>query len=256
MAGFVRLFWATAAMNQFKVCGFNVCSEISADDTKELVEQVCSKTLVAYSPHRDNRRTLSARFQFKQDDFVIKIPRARNSRFWERMLTLFRGSEVARLYQGMLDLKRLGVSGTYPVLMAEKKILGITVDGFLIYNFLEGRPSTAVDAPAIAKAVLGLHEMGYVRRDIHLGNFLITPDNRVGMIDFRLSKPRLLKQFSLDLELVQMLRAIPSTGQYIPKSRMSSHTFQTAKKWYAFTARVRGLRKKVKSLFVDYKSTR
>lgn len=256
MAGVVRPFWASIQMNKFKVCGFNVRSEISDDDTKQLVEQVCSKALVAYSPHRDNQRTLSARFQFKQDNLVIKIHRARNSRFWERMLTLIRGSEVARVYQGMLDLKHLGMVGAYPVLMTEKKILGITVDSFLIYKFLEGRLSSAADSPAIAMAVLSLHEMGYSRRDIHLGNFIITPDNRVGMIDFRLAKPRLLRQFSLDLELVQMLRAIPSTFPYIPQSRMSSYTFKSARKWHGFSLALRSIKKKVKSLFIEYKSTR
>lgn len=243
-------------MNKFKVCGFNVRSEISEDDTKQLVEQVCSKALVAYSPYRDNQRTLSARFQFKQEDLVIKIHRARNSRFWERMLTLIRGSEVARVYQGMLDLKHLGMTGTYPVLMAEKKILGITVDSFLIYRFLEGRPSSAADSQAIAVAVLGLHKMGYIRRDIHLGNFVVTSDNRVGMIDFRLAKPRFLRQFGLDLELVQMLRTIPSTSPYIPQSRMNSFTFKSAIKWHGFSLGLRSFKKKVKSFFIEYKSTR
>lgn len=238
-------------VNGYRVDG--VCSESLA---REIVERVCQQDLPHYLTHRDNRRTLSAQFELHGQRLVIKIPRARNARLWERVLTLFRGSDVARVYQGMQTLVQLGMVGTRPVLMAEKSMMGMTIDSFLIYEYLEGRPCTEADAKPIAEAVLQLHGRGYTRRDIHLGNFLITHNGQLGMIDFRISRPKLLRQLHLDLELIQMLNSTPSTRNHIPDERLNSPLFRAATAWHVVQTRARKIRKKIKGLVIPYKPTR
>jgi serine/threonine protein kinase len=129
--------------------------------------------------------------------------------------------------------------------------MGMTVDSFLIYEYLEGRPCTDADAKPIAEAILELHNLGYMRRDIHLGNFLITPNGQLGMIDFRISHPQIFRQLRLDLELVQMLSSIPSTRKHVPDKRLNSHFFKAATSWYVVQTQVRKIRKKIKGLVIS-----
>jgi heptose II phosphotransferase len=241
---------------RINVNGYFVEGTCSESLAREIVERVCQQDLPHYLAHRDNRRTLSAQFELHGQRLVIKIPRARNARLWERVLSLFRGSDVARVYQGMQTLVQLGILGTRPVLVAEKSTMGMTIDSFLIYEYLEGRPSTDADAKPIAETVLKLHSLGYTRRDIHLGNFLITPNGQLGMIDFRISHPQVFRQLRLDLELVQMLNSIPSTRNHIPYECLNSSIFKAATAWHAVQTRVRKIRKKIKGLVIPYKSTR
>jgi serine/threonine protein kinase len=230
-------------INGYVVTG--VCSESLA---RELLTRVDQQDLPQYLAHLDNHRMLSAQFELHGKKLVLKIPRARNARRWERVLTLFRGSDVARIYQGMQTLAKHSVLGIRPVFIAEKNVAGMTVDSFLIYEYLEGRPCTDDDAELIAKSVLKLHDLGLVRDDIHLGNFLITPDGQLGMIDFRISQPKTLRQLRLDFELVQMLNSIPSTRKHISNERLSSTIFRVATAWHFVQTRARKIRKKIKGL--------
>jgi len=243
-------------MIQVSINGYRVRSERSESLTRELVEGVFQQSLPNYLVHRDNRRTLSAQFQMHEERFVLKIPRARNARLWERVLSVFRGSDVARVYMGMHTLAQLGLVGARPVLVAERSVAGVTLDGFLIYEYLEGTPCTESSAELIAQAVLKLHDKGYKRRDIHLGNFLVTQNGLIGMIDFRISHPRFLSQLQLDLELVQMLQAIPLTHYYVPNDRLCSANFKAAQAVHEVQTHARKLRKKIKGLFTPYEPTR
>jgi heptose II phosphotransferase len=243
-------------MRQIGINGYRVRSERSESLTRELIEGVCQQSLPCYLAHRDNRRTLSAQFQMHGERFVLKIPRARNARYWERLLTLFRGSDLSRVYQGMLDLHRTGILGPRPILIAEKKHFGIIVDSFLIYEFLEGETCTSKDAEAIAKSVLILHDLSLMRRDIHLGNFLIVNKDQIGMIDFRLSQPKIFRQIQLDIELNQMLHAIPETLPFIPQKRLDNYIFRIANYLYKINFLARNARRSIKKFFTPYTTTR
>lgn len=236
--------------------GYSIESTRSEVQSRDLVNRVFQKNLPNYHAYRDNRRTLSARFEINEDRFILKISRGRNRRLWERVLSFFRGSDVARIYQGMLALEKMKIPGTRPVLMAQKIVAGMTIDSFLIYEYLEGRTCTEDDSELIAKIILNLHELGYMRRDIHLLNFLMTSNGQIGLIDFRLSKPRMLKKIQFDFELIQMLKSIPSTREYIPQARLTTYNLKIAMAFYSIKTCIRKIKNTTKQLFINYKTTR
>lgn len=133
-------------MINIEVHGYCLKSNRPEAQTRKLIDLVLCKNLPKYHVHRDNQRTLSVQFEINEEKLVLKIPRARNTRVWERVLSVFRGSDTARVFQGMLKLEEIGFLGARPILMAQRIVAGMTVDSFLIYEYLDGRPCTEADS--------------------------------------------------------------------------------------------------------------
>lgn len=210
----------TGAVYEFRVEDWMLLSRLSEEDAKALWAAVLDGSLERPHVFRDNWRTLSARVVFRGEDLMLKIPRARNKRRWERLLTFFRGSDAARHFRHLLLMKDLGFSAPVPVLAAERKLHGTVIDSFVIYRYLEGRPASANDAGAVLSQLLALHEKGYLRNDPQLANFLIS-EGRVHFIDFRLKKPLLFRSLARYRELIRFLASagLPDAQLPVPVRR-------------------------------------
>src|SRR5690554_6071312 len=138
--------------------------------------------------YKDNRHSFVASAISGERRLFVKVPRGRDRRTGERVMTLFHGGETIRYAQSMQTLHELGFVTPRPLAYGLRKRLGVVVESFLIYEGLDGRVASNDDAPNVARVINRLHDHGYVRRDAIRRNFLIT-DKGVGLIDFRLSKP-------------------------------------------------------------------
>ncbi|TGN38522.1 protein kinase family protein [Marinobacter confluentis] len=198
----------------------NECRETRIDSWHLLYTQEDDKArafLTAYlaeglqreQTFRDNWRTLSAQIRFENESLLLKIPRARNGRRWERLLSFFRGSDAVRSFRQLQLMPSLGLDSPQPVIAGEARRRGFVVDSFLCYRFVDARRAEKQDAPLVLKAILRLHSQGYLRSDAQLANFLIRPDGSVVFIDFRLKKPRILSGLSKAKELDRFFRSCP-----------------------------------------------
>jgi heptose II phosphotransferase len=158
---------------------------------------------------RDNRRTLSVQVHFEGESLLLKVPRARNGRYWERFLTVFRGSDAMRSFRQLQLMPSLGLEAPQPVIVGENRRKGFVADSFLSYRFVEARKADRQDAPRILAALQKLHRQGYQRTDAQLANFLIRDDGRVVFIDFRLKKPLILSELRKAKELDRFFRSCP-----------------------------------------------
>ena len=164
---------------------------------------------------KNDRQTYSALIRLDAQLYVIKIPKERNNRLWQRFLSLFRASEAVRYYRSMVRLRDLGFHAPEPVVALEKRWLGVVVDSCLIYRYRNGRKATSEDAALVLPNLLALHKTGYLRNDPHAKNYLIDHDSVV-FIDFRLKRPVLLRRFRLYRELAQFLRTSPLAWDLLP----------------------------------------
>lgn len=121
--------------------------------------------------------------------YVYKIPKEKNSRLWQRVISLVRGSESKREYENYLKIKKNGFKGPIPVMYWEKKIFGVCVDSFLVSSYLSGKPATQKNLETVEKELKKIHARGFLHGDSQLNNFMVE-NNEVYLIDAKLMKNR------------------------------------------------------------------
>lgn len=177
---------------------------------------------------RDNWRTLSARVRVGGHTLLLKVPRARNRRRWERLLSLFRGSDALRTFRHLERMAGLGLQAPEPLIAGELRRYGMVTDSFVCYRFIEGRRPNGEDAPAVLRALRVLHSQGYLRSDAQLANFLISDDGEVVFIDFRLKRPRVFPRLQKARELDRFLRSCPEARHHLTPEESGSLWLQIA----------------------------
>ncbi len=200
----------------FTYGGYAVCSVYERAKAVRLLDRVWQGTLTVKQRFKDNPRNYIVRASFEGDELIVKIPRARNTRLQERFMTWFRPGEAERRYTSMQQLESLGFACTPPILAAERRWLGMVTDNILVYGYVDGRLAGPGDEEALASVLLPFYAKGYLRRDCKPSNFVIAPETgAVCFIDFRLTRPRILRRFRVWMELNQFLRNMPTARALI-----------------------------------------
>lgn len=210
---------------EYRQC--HLISHLDAATSGQLVDAVLDGGLVRENVFRDNWRTLSAKVRFLDESLLLKVPRARNGRRWERFLTRFRDSDALRTFRNIELLSGMGFGAPDPVLACEHRHGGVVVDSFVCYRFVEGRPAGPQDAEKILTTLRALHKLGYLRSDAQLANFLIV-DEVVTFIDFRLKKPKFFARLQKAREIDRFLRSCPEARGLISRDEASSFWFWLA----------------------------
>lgn len=232
-------------MRQFFHKGFSIVSALDESDGRALVDGVLNNELIREKVFRDNRRTLSARVLFQGQSLMLKVPRARNRRRWERLLTLFRESDAVRSYRHLELMKHLGFSAPEPLLACEFRQYGVVTDCFLCYRFVAGDPASADSAPLALAELIALHKHGYLRSDAQLANFLVA-GNKITFIDFRLKKPWFFPQLQKARELDRFIRSCPEARNHLPSGEERSFWFRTASFLERLNFGFRSLKKRIR----------
>lgn len=194
----------------------------------ELMEAVLVGGVEREQIFRDNWRTLSAQVRFQNQSLLLKVPRARNGRRWERLLTWFRGSDAVRSFYHLEKMAGMGFEVPKAVLACERRQGGFITDSFLCYRFVEGRRAGPQDAAAVLRALRALHHQGYLRTDAQIANFLIIGSSVV-FIDFRLKKPWFLPALQKARELDRFLRSCPEAKNALTDKEASSRWLRLAR---------------------------
>lgn len=140
----------------------------------EWVRRRDARRRLAWAPLPDGRRVFLKHF--------LGGSRHRLREWWKRRLRM---SPSEREWRALVRLRAAGVPVPPPLAHVE------AADGerVLVTGFVEGRPlPDALDAPgreragrlaAVGEAVRRLHDAGWVHRDLHAENLLVTPDGVV-----------------------------------------------------------------------------
>lgn len=226
----------------FRHRGYRVISYLEESPARKLTDAVVENGVTRQRVFRDNWRTLSAQIEFERNSLLLKVPRARNHRRWERLLSLVRGSDALRTFRHLEVASEMGFSVPVPVLAAEQRSCGGVVDSFLCYRFVSGRPATEADAGKILATLRALHQRGYTRGDAQLANFLVV-DDKVTLIDFRLKKPRFLPRLQKAREVDRFLRSCPEARKSLSRDEINSLWLRLASQLEAASFGFRNLKR-------------
>ena len=225
--------------------GYRFEASVPGDEAESLLRAVLRQRYRVVRILKDSRHCWAARIAIGGRDLVLKVPRARNRRAWERFLTLFRAGESIRQHRSIATLAKLGTRGPEPILGAERREAGRVVDGFFLYGYIPGRQASSGDTRAVAEALLELHGQGYLRGDPQAQNYLID-EGRVRFIDFKIVRPRLLVRTRLLMEYSKFLESLPFGYRYLDRVTRDSRAFRLANALQAGLSCTRRLRRRLK----------
>lgn len=201
------------------------------EKAERLLDSIIDQHLSWRERVKDDRRNFIGRTSFEGDDLVVKIPRARNQRWYQRIRTWWQPGEAARRYESMRRLTLLGLTGTPALLMAEKRRAGMVVDSFFAYRYVDGRLARPGDERVLCDVLDRLHHKGFVRRDCKPSNFVIVEGSgEACFIDFRLTRPRGWRAFRIDMERCQFLMNMPTAWPWMKPERTRHWRFRLARR--------------------------
>ena len=229
--------------------GYAVRAVYPHDKAIRLLDLIWRDQLTVTHRFKDNPRNYIVRAEFEGEDLIVKIPRSRNKRAQERLMTWFRAGEAERRYASMQQLEALGFACTPPVLAAERRRCGMVTDNVLVYRYVDGRLARPGDEEALAQVLLPFYAMGYLRRDCKPSNFVIAADTgAVHFIDFRLTRPRILRTFRVMMEMNQFLRNMPTARPLVMEQGYDTWFFAVAGWWSLFGYRLNAYRRRLSRL--------
>jgi heptose II phosphotransferase len=236
-------------MKYFNYKEYRVLSNIDEDKAIFLLNSIFSKSYQTISEYNDNKNSFVSQIKIKDfDKIIFKIPRNRNSRWGERFLTFFRGSDSFRIIESLKKINDIGLNAPDPIFAAQKRRFGMVVDSFYAYNFIEGREAADDNLPEVLKSLQILHSKGYTRSDPKLTNFLIK-DDQVYFIDFRLKRPAVFKKLFIMINLCKFLQAEQKAIGLIDDNLKDSILFKTAFLLNDIKSTYKKIRRNIKSKF-------
>ena len=118
---------------------------------------------------------------------VLKIPKEKNSRKWQRFLSIFRGSESKREFLNCEFILESGFLGAVPLVAVEKKHGILVVDSYFVLTFINGKHAGFENISLALETLYKIHDKGYTHGDSQLPNFIINGQD-VYLIDCKLKK--------------------------------------------------------------------
>lgn len=136
---------------------------------------------------KNDKRSKVTLIEIDNKRYVYKIPKEKNTRVWQRITSLVRGSESKREYENYLRIQKLGFKGPIPIMYWERTTMGMSVDSFLVSSYLDGKSATKKDLDKVGKQLREIHKKGYLHGDSQLDNFIVK-NNEIYLIDAKLMR--------------------------------------------------------------------
>ena len=149
---------------------------------------------------------------------ILKEPVEKNKRKWIRFTTLMRKSEALQSCMSMLKLQEIGIGSNRPLVVVEKKRMGMIVDSWYLCSFVDGEACQEKDSQSVVNTLNKIHQSGYLHGDSQIRNFLIN-DVGIQVIDAKMSK--YLHPIQCQLELVYLSNSAHQTSEFINRSKLS-----------------------------------
>lgn len=156
----------------------------------DLLDDIIRKSLQRWilKELKNNARSRVLLIEHKGQKAILKSPREKNTRRWIRFTTLYRKAEAFKAFSNMHKLRRLGIRTNTPLMVMEKRKLGMVVDSWLLYEFMAGEPCQEIHYTGVVDALKSLHSKNLLHGDAQLENFLVNQEG-IFVIDAKPKKP-------------------------------------------------------------------
>ncbi|WP_163470222.1 lipopolysaccharide core heptose(II) kinase RfaY [Fusobacterium sp. IOR10] len=136
---------------------------------------------------KDDNRSLVQLISIKNQPYILKIPREKNKRKWQRLLSFFREGESKREFKNLKKIKTLGFNSPRPFFSLEYKKYGMTLDSLLVSEYIPGRESSLDDLEKVVNTLNKIHSYHFLHGDSQLTNFMVS-NNEIFLIDSKFSR--------------------------------------------------------------------
>lgn len=106
--------------------------------------------------------------------YIYKIPIEKNTRKWQRFLSIFRGSESKREFESLEKILRNGIDTAKPYFACETKKYGMVIDSYIVMEYIDGREGSIDNIEIICDTLEKIHSKGYLHGDSQLSNFILS----------------------------------------------------------------------------------
>lgn len=192
---------------------------------------------------KDDQRSYVALIEIQGEKYIYKRPIEKNSRKWQRFLSIFRGSESKREFKNIEKIREVGLNGAVPYLAVEKKKGLVVYDSYLIYGYIDGRESSFKDIDLIMSELRKIHSLGYLHGDSHMNNFLIKGE-KVYLIDTKLLWNK-YGGFGRAFEFMYLEESSPQEIDY-DKESIYYKGAKGLRNYLTFLAKIKSIRRKKK----------
>lgn len=169
---------------------------------KKYLESIKNRSYTVEKILKDDHRSFVALIQIENERVIYKVPKEKNSKKWQRFLSIFRGSESKREFFIGRKILDSGFNGATPILAWEKIENFMAVDSFYLMSYIDSHSAKIEEAELVAEELKKIHKKGLLHGDSHLQNFMIK-DKKVYLIDCKLEKNRFGKMSEL-LEFINL----------------------------------------------------
>jgi len=141
--------------------------------------------------------------------YVVKKFTLQSTWFWFKLTSLIFPSIGEIACNNAIELGSAGILTPQPVMLMQRCEHGMVVESWLVYRYMEGRRLTEDDGGLVIPFVKQMHQLGWIHRDPHPGNF-IAADSGTATIDpqrIRRTKNRYFKAY----DVVLMSHDFPDT---------------------------------------------
>lgn len=203
-----------ARNEEMKVINYQGWTILAADQIEEvaahrLFDDIQNENFTLKKVLKENHRSSVRRIDVNSLDLVLKVPKEKNTRKWIRFLTWFRSGEAFKNLRSMEILSNLDIKTTIPFVAAERRKLGMVVESWLVYSYIDG--TSCLDQPGTYPQVIAtlksIHNRGYLHGDPQIRNF-IKKESDIYVIDANPTKAG-LTGFDFGYEWAYLRKSAP-----------------------------------------------
>lgn len=192
---------------------------------------------------KDDNRSKVLLIEYLGEKLVLKEPIEKNTRKWQKLLSIFRGSPGLLEYKNSKRVLDSGFKGSMPLLAIEVKEGLLLKKSYFISSFIDGNEGTYKDLEVIYKTLTNIHKKGYLHGDSQLVNFMVDKNNEVYLIDCKL-KNNIYGGFGSKYECIYLEESCHRDINIYSKNDfyyMVAKAFNNYLHWYGgFKKKVRG----------------
>lgn len=187
---------------------------------------------------KDDKRSKVDLIEINEKKYILKVPREKNQRKWQRFISIFRGGESIREFKHLEKLKNNGFNAPTPFLAVEKKKLKMTYDSFFVSEYIESREGSVKDLNLVVDCLREIHNKNFLHGDSQLTNFLIK-GKEVYLIDCKLLN-NIYGKFGIMYEYIYLQESCPiDIGNYIDRDNFYFKVAKLFNRYLHFWGRVR-----------------
>ncbi|MBM3328020.1 MAG: hypothetical protein FJY67_00920 [Calditrichaeota bacterium] len=150
---------------------------------------------------KSDHRSLVGLVEIEGRKLVVKRFILQETWWWFQFTSIFSSSLGEIAHRNAFALSKLGIATPVPMFHILKRRGRMCTGVCLAYPFIEGRPATMDDAPAIVEFIKRMHRADWIHRDPHPNNYLVTSRGLVALDPLRArhSRSRYLKAYDVML---------------------------------------------------------